>query len=173
MLKFVVIALVTVVVSSSSSVDKATERKAADKAAAKLARAELKASAAMEVTTTKSHLELISEELDAAKNRIIALTDATGSNPSPTHLLELYGLFKQATVGDAPEVKSSFFAFLDPNRKWMSDSWASMKGKSARHCVARYNAIADEICLAYETEQSERAAAKAKKEKKKQHASKH
>ncbi|CEI87933.1 Putative Diazepam-binding inhibitor (GABA receptor modulator, acyl-CoA-binding protein) [Rhizopus microsporus] len=47
-------------------------------------------------------------------------------SPSNDELLELYGLFKQATVGDNTTSKPTFD--LKGRYKW--DAWTKLKGKS-------------------------------------------
>lgn len=46
--------------------------------------------------------------------------------PTDRELLELYALFKQATVGDNNEPRPGMFNLKDQAKY---DSWASMKGK--------------------------------------------
>jgi len=60
--------------------------------------------------------------------------------PSNPELLDLYGLFKQATEGD---VKGSRPGMLDLKGRAKFDAWASRKGMAAADAKARYVALVD------------------------------
>ena len=55
--------------------------------------------------------------------------------PDNPTLLKIYGLFKQATVGDNTEKKPSFSDFV-ARAKW--DAWTLQKGASADEAMQKY-----------------------------------
>ncbi|EDV26757.1 expressed hypothetical protein [Trichoplax adhaerens] len=71
------------------------------------------------------------EEFKSAVDKINNLA----SKPSNEDLLEIYGLYKQATVGDCNTDRPGFFD--QKNRaKW--DSWNSKKGMSTEEAKQAY-----------------------------------
>jgi len=62
--------------------------------------------------------------------------------PSNQHLLELYGLFKQATEGD---LTGSRPGLLDLKGRAKFDAWASRKGLSKDQAMKKYVALADTL----------------------------
>lgn len=68
------------------------------------------------------------------------------SKPSDTELLELYGLFKQATVGDNTTQKPGVFDFKG-KYKW--ESWENQKGKSQEAAEAEYIALVESLIAKY------------------------
>jgi acyl-CoA-binding protein len=62
--------------------------------------------------------------------------------PSNPELLDLYGLFKQATEGDA---KGSRPGMLDPKGRAKFDAWTSRKGMSGADARTRYVALVAEL----------------------------
>ncbi|SCU77482.1 LAFA_0A01926g1_1 [Lachancea sp. 'fantastica'] len=64
------------------------------------------------------------------------------STPSNDDLLKLYGLFKQATVGDNTTARPSALNFKD-KYKW--DAWEANKGKSQEDAEKEYIAFVDEL----------------------------
>ncbi|CEP63667.1 long-chain fatty acid transporter ACB1 LALA0_S08e07844g [Lachancea lanzarotensis] len=64
------------------------------------------------------------------------------STPSNDDLLKLYGLFKQATVGDNTTTRPSALNFKD-KYKW--DAWEANKGKSQEDAEKEYIAFVDEL----------------------------
>jgi len=71
------------------------------------------------------------EEFRAASDRVQGLP----KKPSNDDLLELYGLYKQATVGD---VEGKRPGMLDMRGRAKFDAWASRKGTSAADARAAY-----------------------------------
>ena len=59
-------------------------------------------------------------------------------SPSNENLLELYGLFKQATVGDNNTERPGMFD-LKGNAKW--DAWTSKNGMSSEEAEKEYIAL--------------------------------
>jgi acyl-CoA-binding protein len=78
------------------------------------------------------------DAFDQAQQRVKKLT----SRPSNAELLELYGLFKQATEGD---VKGSRPGLLDLKGRAKFDAWTSRKGLSAADARARYVALVEAL----------------------------
>ncbi|SCU78919.1 LAME_0A06414g1_1 [Lachancea meyersii CBS 8951] len=64
------------------------------------------------------------------------------STPSNDDLLKLYGLFKQATVGDNTTARPSALNFKD-KYKW--DAWEANKGKSQEAAEQEYIAFVEEL----------------------------
>jgi acyl-CoA-binding protein len=77
----------------------------------------------------------LKEEFEAAVARVNGLAAAPSSNV----LLELYGLFKQATAGD---VSGSRPGMLDLKGRAKYDAWASRKGMSRDDAMRAYVAAA-------------------------------
>lgn len=76
----------------------------------------------------------LSDRFVDAQQRVKALT----TTPAPTDLLELYGLYKQATVGDVSGERPRLLD-LKGRAKW--DAWASRRGMSASTAMERYIAL--------------------------------
>jgi len=66
--------------------------------------------------------------------------------PSDDELLELYGLYKQATVGDNDTTKPGMFDFKG-KYKW--ESWDSLKGTSQEEAEQKYIALVDQLLAKY------------------------
>ncbi|KNE61845.1 hypothetical protein AMAG_07121 [Allomyces macrogynus ATCC 38327] len=62
--------------------------------------------------------------------------------PSNDELLELYALFKQATVGDNTTARPGMFD-LKGKAKW--DAWAAKKGLASDEAEAKYIALVEEF----------------------------
>ena len=62
--------------------------------------------------------------------------------PSNDELLQLYGLFKQATEGD---VKGSRPGILDPKGRAKFDAWTARKGLAAPEARKRYVELVDAL----------------------------
>ena len=78
------------------------------------------------------------EEFDAAVERVQRLS----KRPSDGELLELYGLFKQATVGDVQGKRPGVMSFRD-RAKW--DAWKACEGTSAEDARAAYVALVERL----------------------------
>ena len=78
------------------------------------------------------------EEFEAAAKRVNALP----KTPSNDVLLELYGLYKQATAGD---VQGKRPGMLEPKGRAKFDAWTSRKGMSADAARAAYVALVERI----------------------------
>ncbi|KAF3175861.1 hypothetical protein TWF106_011057 [Orbilia oligospora] len=79
-----------------------------------------------------------SAEFDAAA----AAANAFTKKPSDDALLKLYGLFKQATVGD---VNTDRPGMMDFKGKYKWDAWKSEEGKSQADAEAEYIAYVEEL----------------------------
>jgi diazepam-binding inhibitor (GABA receptor modulating acyl-CoA-binding protein) len=64
------------------------------------------------------------------------------SRPSNPELLDLYGLFKQATAGDAGGSRPGI---LDPKGRAKFDAWTARKGMSRADASARYVALVETL----------------------------
>lgn len=69
------------------------------------------------------------------------------SRPSDDELLELYGLYKQATVGDNNTTKPGVFDFKG-KYKW--ESWDKLKGTSQEDAEKQYIALVDSLIAKYQ-----------------------
>lgn len=67
--------------------------------------------------------------------------------PSDDELLELYGLYKQATVGDNDTAEPGMFN-LKAKYKWKS--WTKLKGTSQEDGEKKYIKLADELLQKYQ-----------------------
>jgi acyl-CoA-binding protein len=65
--------------------------------------------------------------------------------PSNQQLLQLYGLFKQATQGDATGGRPGM---LDPVGRAKWDAWAARQGTSRDEAKRRYVSLVDELAKA-------------------------
>ncbi|KAF3921331.1 Triakontatetraneuropeptide [Orbilia brochopaga] len=64
------------------------------------------------------------------------------SKPSDDNLLKLYGLYKQATVGDVNTTRPGMF---DLKGKYKWDAWESEKGKSQEDAEVEYIAFVETL----------------------------
>ena len=81
------------------------------------------------------------EEFNAAKNRVEGLS----KRPSDRELLELYGLYKQATEGD---IRGKRPGMLDVRGRKKYDAWAGRKGMSAEDAQRAYVAAVERLAAA-------------------------
>lgn len=88
------------------------------------------------MTTKKKDKESPADKFKAAKSRVETLT----KRPSNEQLLDLYGLYKQATDGD---VTGSRPGFLDLKGRAKYDAWAGHKGLSKDDAMKKYVALVD------------------------------
>lgn len=73
----------------------------------------------------------VEERFQDAQARVQTL----GARPSNARLLELYGLYKQATAGDATGPRPGL---LDPKGRAKHDAWAGRKGLSRDAAMRAY-----------------------------------
>ncbi|EGV66667.1 acyl-CoA-binding protein (ACBP)/diazepam binding inhibitor (DBI)/endozepine (EP) [Yamadazyma tenuis] len=66
--------------------------------------------------------------------------------PNDDELLKLYGLFKQATVGDNNTSKPGF---LDLKGKYKWEAWNELKGTTQDDAESQYIDLADELIGKY------------------------
>lgn len=85
---------------------------------------------------------MVSAEFTAKAEAVSNLTQ----RPSDDELLKLYGLFKQATVGDNTTTKPGMFDFKG-KYKW--EAWDKLKGTSQEEAETQYIAFADELITKY------------------------
>lgn len=81
----------------------------------------------------------LTEKFEDAQKRVNALT----SRPTNEQLLELYALYKQATLGDATGKRPGM---LDIKARAKFDAWDGKRGTSKDTAMEAYVALAD--CLA-------------------------
>jgi acyl-CoA-binding protein len=80
----------------------------------------------------------LNERFEDAQKRVKTLPAA----PGPSVLLELYSLFKQATVGD---VEGKRPGMLDIKGRAKYDAWASRKGTPKEKAMEGYVALVDSL----------------------------
>ena len=80
----------------------------------------------------------LKDKFKEAQDRVQQLSQ----RPSNQHLLELYGLFKQATEGD---LTGSRPGLLDLKGRAKFDAWASRKGLSKDQAMKKYVALVDTL----------------------------
>lgn len=68
------------------------------------------------------------------------------TKPTDAEMLELYGLFKQATVGDVNTDRPGMFDFQG-KAKW--DAWSGRKGLSKEDAEKQYIAVANRLIQTY------------------------
>ncbi len=88
------------------------------------------------MATKKKDKESPADKFKAAKAHVETLA----KRPSNEQLLDLYGLYKQATEGD---VSGSRPSFLDLKGRAKFDVWASQKGLSKDDAMKKYVALVD------------------------------
>jgi acyl-CoA-binding protein len=80
----------------------------------------------------------LTEKFEDAQKRVSALT----TRPSNEQLLELYALYKQATVGDATGKRPGM---LDLKGRAKFDAWEGQKGASKDKAMESYVALVDRL----------------------------
>jgi len=80
----------------------------------------------------------LAEQFKDAKGRVEKLKE----RPSNEQLLDLYGLYKQATDGD---VSGSRPGMLDLKGRAKYDAWAKRKGASKDDAMKKYVALVDAL----------------------------
>lgn len=81
-------------------------------------------------------------DLQARFEAAVAGSKTLSERPDNDTLLDLYALYKQATVGDA-DGKRPGFADLIGRAKY--DAWAAIKGASREEAMQRYVALIDSL----------------------------
>ena len=80
----------------------------------------------------------LEQDFEAAQQRVNTLS----APPSQDKLLELYGLFKQAKLGD---VQGKRPGMLDLKGRAKYDAWAARKGSSKQDAMTAYIALVDSL----------------------------
>jgi acyl-CoA-binding protein len=80
----------------------------------------------------------LEDDFTAAVARVNNLPRAPGTDKQ----LELYGLYKQATAGDAGSKRPGR---LDIRGRAKHDAWATRRGMSAEDAMRAYIALADQL----------------------------
>ena len=83
-----------------------------------------------------------SEEFTKAAEKVKSLTE----RPSNEELLDLYGYYKQAVVGDVNTERPGIF-YMKDRAKW--DNWSSRKGLSKEEAEKRYIELVDQLMGKY------------------------
>lgn len=83
-----------------------------------------------------------SAEFTEAAAKIKSLTE----RPNNEELLELYGYYKQATVGDVNTDRPGMF-YMKDRAKW--DNWNSRKGLSKEEAEKKYIELVQELISKY------------------------
>ncbi|QPG72940.1 Acyl-CoA-binding protein 2 [Brettanomyces nanus] len=69
------------------------------------------------------------------------------NRPTDDEMLQLYGLYKQATVGDNGTTKPGLFDFKG-KYKW--ESWDELKGMSQEEAEKKYIELVDNLLAKYD-----------------------
>ncbi|KAL6451513.1 ACB2 Acyl-CoA-binding protein 2 [Candida maltosa Xu316] len=85
---------------------------------------------------------MVSAEFEEKANQVSNLS----TRPNDDELLKLYGLYKQATVGDNNTDKPGTFDFKG-KYKWQA--WKDLEGKSQEEAEQEYIAFATELIAKY------------------------
>ncbi|MBA2320357.1 MAG: acyl-CoA-binding protein [Deltaproteobacteria bacterium] len=80
----------------------------------------------------------LKEQFESAQTRLKTLARAPGND----QLLELYALFKQATIGD---VQGSRPGMMDFKGRAKYDAWATRKGTATDAAMTAYVALVDRL----------------------------
>lgn len=72
----------------------------------------------------------------------VAESKALTQRPDNSTLLKIYGLYKQATVGDNTEKKPGFSDMVG-SAKW--EAWNSVKGTASEEAMQQYVALIDSL----------------------------
>ena len=81
-------------------------------------------------------------ELNTAFESAVARSKELSERPDNTTLLKIYGLYKQATLGDVQGDKPGF-SDLVGRAKW--EAWNSLKGTAADEAMRRYIDLIDSL----------------------------
>lgn len=81
----------------------------------------------------------LADDFEAAQQRVNGLSTA----PSQSDLLELYGLYKQAKLGDVDGKRPGM---LDLKGRAKYDAWSARKGTSGDDAMRAYIALVDRLC---------------------------
>lgn len=84
--------------------------------------------------------------MEAEFQAAVEKTKTFTKRPSNQELLELYGLFKQATEGDATGERPGGFDFKAIAKH---DAWVEQKGKSKTEAMALYMALVEKLAAQY------------------------
>lgn len=84
----------------------------------------------------------MSDTLSAAEARLKTLTE----RPSNEELLQLYGLYKQALLGDCLQPKPGMF---DVKGQFKWKAWKDLKGVPQADATTRYVNLVDRIMAKY------------------------
>uniref|UniRef100_A0A060T7D1 ARAD1C27390p n=1 Tax=Blastobotrys adeninivorans TaxID=409370 RepID=A0A060T7D1_BLAAD len=85
---------------------------------------------------------MVSAEFEAAAEAVNKLP----KTPDQDELLKLYGLFKQAKVGD---VNTERPGLMDFKGKYKWDAWKALEGKSQEDAEKEYIALVEELKAKY------------------------
>lgn len=85
-------------------------------------------------------------ELQQQFENAVARSKELPQRPSNEELLELYGLFKQATEGDVTGERPGGFDFKAIAKH---DAWESQKGKSKEQAMQEYIAFVEKLYQQY------------------------
>lgn len=82
------------------------------------------------------------DQFETAQNRLESLTE----RPTNEELLNIYGLYKQATLGDNLQRKPGMF---DQKGQYKWKAWTSRKGMTAEEAKLAYVELVDELLGKY------------------------
>lgn len=82
------------------------------------------------------------EELTKEFNKSAEKIKSSGKTFSNDILYELYGYYKQSTLGDCNTKCPSFFQFIEKS-KW--ESWNKHKGMKKSHAMKKYIKLVNEL----------------------------
>lgn len=80
----------------------------------------------------------VTEQFEVAKKRVQTLSERPDNNT----LLKLYGLNKQATLGDCNEAPPPAYNFIEVAKQ---NAWKGFAGKSKEDAMQEYIALVDSL----------------------------
>lgn len=81
-------------------------------------------------------------DLKSRFDAAVAHSQKLSERPDNATLLKIYGLYKQATLGDVTEKKPGFGDMIG-RAKW--DAWSGLKGVSSDEAMERYIALIESL----------------------------
>jgi diazepam-binding inhibitor (GABA receptor modulator, acyl-CoA-binding protein) len=96
----------------------------------------------MIVGPSRTFAESSMSDVDARFNQAVNDVKQLPERPGDLTLLRLYGLYKQATAGDAPDARPGF---ADIVGKYKHEAWAALKGLAPETARQEYIELVESL----------------------------